>query len=170
MDCLKIAIFVLHKYLYINPNNPIVMNAKIERISELSTLMSQKDLTSKDLLCLLGQFGLGHLLSRLSLEKQQGIRASDLILLPSAYFVFMVKAYILFIIKDLTIFFWLARIVSIGCLAGSQWTGVVCYMAWSCVIGLFCVESMQIRIPLQPHAVTCSMILRWKRPALILNA
>lgn len=56
------------------------MNAKIEKISELSTLMNKDNAVSNDLLRLFGRFKLGNLLSRLSLEKQQGISASDLIM------------------------------------------------------------------------------------------
>ncbi|MDR1056554.1 MAG: transposase [Prevotellaceae bacterium] len=77
---MKIAIFVLSKYVYINPNNPFVMNTKIEKISELSTLMNKNNAVAYDLLRLFGLFKLGSLLSRLSLEKQQGVRASDLIM------------------------------------------------------------------------------------------
>jgi hypothetical protein len=53
------------------------MNTKIEKISELSTLMNKNNAVGYDLLRLFGLFKLGNLLSRLSLEKQQGVRASD---------------------------------------------------------------------------------------------
>ena len=57
------------------------MEAKIEKISELSKLLSVKNRMSDDLFHLFGKFGIGHLLSRLSLEKQDGVSASELILL-----------------------------------------------------------------------------------------
>ena len=44
------------------------MEAKIEKISELSKLLSVKTRLSDDLFHLFGKFGIGHLLSRLSLE------------------------------------------------------------------------------------------------------
>ena len=50
------------------------MEAKIEKISELSKLLSVKTRMSDDLFHLFGKFGIGHLLSRLSLEKQDGFR------------------------------------------------------------------------------------------------
>ena len=56
------------------------METKIEKISELSKLLSVKTRMSDDLFHLFGKFGIGHLLSRLSLEKQDGITASELIL------------------------------------------------------------------------------------------
>ena len=56
------------------------MEAKIEKISELSKLLSVKTRMSDDLFHLFGKFGIGHLLSRLPLEKQDGGSASDLIL------------------------------------------------------------------------------------------
>ena len=48
------------------------MEAKIEKISELSKLLSVKTRMSDDLFHLFGKFGNGHLLSRLSLEKRLG--------------------------------------------------------------------------------------------------
>ena len=54
------------------------MEAKIEKISELSKLLSVKTRMSDDLFHLFGKFGIGHPLFRLSLEKQD--RASELIL------------------------------------------------------------------------------------------
>ena len=45
------------------------MEAKIEKTSELSKLLSVKTRMSDDLFHLFGKFGIGHLLSRLSLEK-----------------------------------------------------------------------------------------------------
>ena len=56
------------------------MEAKIEKISELSKLLIVKTRMSDDLFHLFGKFGIGHLLSRLSLEKQDGVSASELIL------------------------------------------------------------------------------------------
>ena len=56
------------------------METKIEKISELSKLMSVKTRMSDDLFHLFGKFGIGHLLSRLSLEKYDGVCASELIL------------------------------------------------------------------------------------------
>ena len=56
------------------------MEAKIEKRSELSKLLSVKTRMSDDLFHLFGKFGIGHLLSRLSLEKQDGVCASELIL------------------------------------------------------------------------------------------
>ena len=56
------------------------MEAKIEKISELSKLLSVKTRMSDDLFHLFGKFDIGHLLSRLSLEKQDGVSASELIL------------------------------------------------------------------------------------------
>ena len=56
------------------------METKIEKISELSKLLSVKTRMSDDLFHLFGKFGIGHLLSRLSLEKQDGVCASELIL------------------------------------------------------------------------------------------
>ena len=56
------------------------METKIEKISELSKLLSVKTRMSDDLFHLFGKCGIGHLLSRLSLEKQDGVSASELIL------------------------------------------------------------------------------------------
>ena len=56
------------------------MEAKIEKISELSKLLSVKTRMSDDLFHLFGKFGIGHLLSRLSLKKQDGVSSSELIL------------------------------------------------------------------------------------------
>ena len=50
------------------------------KISELSKLLSVKTRMSDDLFHLFGKFGIGHLLSRLSLEKQDGVSASELLL------------------------------------------------------------------------------------------
>ncbi len=56
------------------------MEAKIEKRSELSKLLGVKTRMSDDLFHLFGKFGIGHLLSRLSLEKHDGVLASELIL------------------------------------------------------------------------------------------
>ena len=56
------------------------MFAKLVNFSELSKFLSVKSRLSADLLSLFGRFGLGHLLSRLSLEKHDGISAVQLIL------------------------------------------------------------------------------------------
>ena len=48
------------------------MEAKIKKISGLSKLLSVKTRMSDDLFHLFGKFGIGHLLSRLSLEKRLG--------------------------------------------------------------------------------------------------
>ena len=53
------------------------MEAKIEKISELYKLLNVKTRMSDDLFHLFGKFGIGHLLSRLSLEKQDGVSASQ---------------------------------------------------------------------------------------------
>ena len=50
------------------------MEAKIKKISGLSKLLNVKTRISDDLFYL---FGIGHLLSRLSLEKQDGVSASQ---------------------------------------------------------------------------------------------
>ena len=56
------------------------MFAKLVNFSELSKFLSVKSRLSAELLSLFGRFGLGHLLSRLSLEKHDGISAVQLIL------------------------------------------------------------------------------------------
>ncbi|WP_449031157.1 hypothetical protein [Prevotella melaninogenica] len=48
------------------------MEAKVEKKSELSKLLSVKTRMSDDLFHLFDKFGNGHLLSRLSLEKRLG--------------------------------------------------------------------------------------------------
>ena len=53
------------------------MEAKIEKISELSKLLSVKTRMSDDLFHLFGKFGIGHLLSRLLLEKHDGVSTSQ---------------------------------------------------------------------------------------------
>ena len=56
------------------------METKIEKISELSKLLSVKTQMSDDLFHLFGKFGIGHLLSCLSLQKHDGVYASELFL------------------------------------------------------------------------------------------
>ena len=47
------------------------------KISELSKLLSVKTRMSDDLFHLFGKFGIGHLLSRLLLEKHDGVSTSQ---------------------------------------------------------------------------------------------
>ena len=61
------------------------MEAKIEKISELSKLLSVKTRMSDDLFHLFDKFGIGHLLSCRSLEKHDGVSASELILSLSLF-------------------------------------------------------------------------------------
>lgn len=56
------------------------MDAKLSNFSELSNILSVKSSLRTNLMTLFYRFGLGHLLSRLSLEKQAGIPAVQLIL------------------------------------------------------------------------------------------
>lgn len=56
------------------------MDAKLSKISELSNMLSVKSSLRTNLMALFTRFGLGHLLSRMSLEKQAGISAVQLIL------------------------------------------------------------------------------------------
>ena len=51
------------------------------KISELFKLLSVKTRMSDDLFHLFGKFDIGHLLSRLSLEKHDGVSASELLAL-----------------------------------------------------------------------------------------
>ena len=51
------------------------MVAKIEKISELSKLLSVKTRMSDDLFHLFGKFDIGHLLFHLSLENHDGVSA-----------------------------------------------------------------------------------------------
>ena len=53
------------------------MEAKIEKISELSKLLSIKTRMSDDLFHSFCKYSIGHLLSRLSLEKQDGVSALE---------------------------------------------------------------------------------------------
>lgn len=56
------------------------MDAKISNFSELSNILSVKSSLRTNLMALFTRFGLGHLLRRLSLEKQAGIPSVQLIL------------------------------------------------------------------------------------------
>ena len=56
------------------------MDAKISIFSDLSNILSVKSSLHTNLMPLFTRFGLGHLLNRLSLEKQAGIPAVQLIL------------------------------------------------------------------------------------------
>ncbi len=56
------------------------MDVKLDNLSEMSQFLSVKTRMSDDLFHLFGKFGIGHLLSRLSLEKQDRVSASELIL------------------------------------------------------------------------------------------
>ena len=60
-----IICFIFNNYC----NNKSVIKAKINRINELSKLLSIKNRISDDLFHLFGKFGIDHLLSRLPLEK-----------------------------------------------------------------------------------------------------
>ncbi len=65
--------------IYIN-QEVSVMNAKIEKLSEMEKVLSVKEATNAQLLSLFSRFGLGNLLRHLSLEKHDGIDAVTLIL------------------------------------------------------------------------------------------
>ena len=56
------------------------MNAKLSNFSELSNILSVKSSLRINLMALFTRFGLGHLLCKLSLEKEAGIPAVQLIL------------------------------------------------------------------------------------------
>jgi hypothetical protein len=56
------------------------MDTKVDNFSEISSFLSVKSSLGTDLMTLFGRFGLGKILSRLSLEKKEGISASQLIL------------------------------------------------------------------------------------------
>ena len=56
------------------------MEAKIEKMSELSKLLSAKTRMSDDFFFFFGKFGIGHMLPRLSMEKQDRVSASELLL------------------------------------------------------------------------------------------
>lgn len=56
------------------------MDAKLSNFSELSNILNVKSSLRTNLMSLFTRFGLGHLLCRMSLEKQAGIPAVQLIL------------------------------------------------------------------------------------------
>ena len=56
------------------------MNAKLSNFSELSNILSVKSSLRTNLMALFTLLGLGHLLFKLSLEKEAGIPAVQLIL------------------------------------------------------------------------------------------
>lgn len=56
------------------------MKAKLDNLSELANILSVKSSVESNLLTLFNRFGLGHLLCRMSLEKEQGITVVQLIL------------------------------------------------------------------------------------------
>ena len=89
------------------------METKIEKISELSKLLSVKSRMSDDLFHLFGKFGIGHLLSRLSLEKHDGVSASELIL-SLCLFAFWVRASTAYANVRYMSFQIMVRTVSIG--------------------------------------------------------
>ena len=89
------------------------MEAKIEKISELAKLLSVKTRMSDDLFHLFGKFGIGHLLSRLSLEKHDGVSASELILSLSLFSASWVRASKVYANKRYMSFQIMVRIVSI---------------------------------------------------------
>ena len=53
------------------------MDTKLDNLSEMSQFLSVKTRMSDDLFHPFDKFGIGHLLSRLSLEKQNGVSASQ---------------------------------------------------------------------------------------------
>jgi hypothetical protein len=57
------------------------MGTKIHQISELSSILENKESLNENLIRLFGRFGLGRLLKQLSFKKEKGVSASDLILL-----------------------------------------------------------------------------------------
>ena len=56
------------------------MDTELDNLSEMSQFLSVKTQMNDDLFHLFGKFGIGHLLSRLSLEKQDGVSALELTL------------------------------------------------------------------------------------------
>ena len=56
------------------------MNANIQQISELEKVLSVKNATNKSILSLFGQFALGRVLSKHSLDKKRGVDMVQLIL------------------------------------------------------------------------------------------
>lgn len=56
------------------------MDAKLSNLSELANILSVKSSLPTSLVTIFSRFGLGHLLCRMSMEKQQGVSAVQLIL------------------------------------------------------------------------------------------
>ena len=69
----KICIFVATKLK--STISQSVMEAKIDRFSELSNFLGDKSSVCLDFLSLLGRFRLGHSLSRLKMEKEKGTKS-----------------------------------------------------------------------------------------------
>ena len=69
----KICIFVATKLK--STISQSVMEAKIDRFSELSNFLGDKSSVCSDFLSLLGRFRLGHSLSRLKMEKEKGTKS-----------------------------------------------------------------------------------------------
>ena len=90
------------------------MEAKIEKISELSKLLSVKTRMSDDLFHLFGKFGIGHLLSHLSLEKQDEVSASELILSLCLFRIVGEKVFTVYASIRYMTFQIMVRTVSIG--------------------------------------------------------
>lgn len=66
------------------------MNAKLSNFSELSNILSVKSSLRTNLMALFTRFGLGHLLCKLSLEKEAGIPAVQLNSIPKHRFISLV--------------------------------------------------------------------------------
>ena len=90
------------------------MEAKIKKKSGSSKLLSVKTRMSDDLFHLFDKFGIGHLLSRLSLEKHDGVSASELILSLSLFSVSWVRAATVYANKRYMGFQIMVRTISIG--------------------------------------------------------
>lgn len=71
---------MVSKHLVDNYLRKTVMNAKLSNLSELANILSVKSSVGTNLLTLFHRFGLGHLLCHMSLEKEQGVSAIQLIL------------------------------------------------------------------------------------------
>ena len=56
------------------------MNAKLQHISELEKVLSVKSATNRSILSLFGQFALGRVLSKHSLDKKRGVDMVQLLL------------------------------------------------------------------------------------------
>lgn len=71
---------MVSKHLVDNYLRKTVMNVKLSILSDLANILSVKSSVGTSLLTLFNHFGLGHLLCRMSLEKEQGVSAVQLIL------------------------------------------------------------------------------------------